>query len=195
MDDRNGFRQEARLNEGEVQVWRVDAAALAHECWWELLPDEVVRARGIRAKLAREEFVAGRGVLRRLLGRELGCEAREVRISHGAHGKPEVEGIHFNVAHSRGVVLVAISRAGAVGIDVEHGDREVEALEIARGAFHPEEIVGHPEEIAWIERVVATLALGRPNARVTVCEYGGSTDANQEFCLSALLQEESSYVG
>jgi len=135
-----------RLDFGAVQVWRVDAAAAAHNGLLWLLPDEVARARQMRPGLARDEFVAGRAVLRRLLARELGCQPKELRLRTGAAGKLAADGIDFNVAHSRGVVLIALSRAGAVGIDLEHEDRTVEALDIARVSFHE-------EEIRWIEGV------------------------------------------
>jgi len=123
-------------------VWIVDACAVVHDCWHLLQPDEIQRARQIQVNVARDEFVAGRGVLRWLLAREAGCDPQDVRLSAGVHGKLSIEDarIEFNVAHSKGVVLIALSRAGAVGIDVEHVDRQVEALDVARSSFHADEV-------------------------------------------------------
>ena len=54
------------------------------DCAWRLLqPEEVERAQRMRAEVAREEFVAGRGALRWLLARELECEPGEVPLRVG----------------------------------------------------------------------------------------------------------------
>ena len=135
------------------------------EAGWPLLsPVEMQRAARMRPGRGRDEFIAGRGALRRLLAREMSAEGREVDLDVnlidldvdpreisfrvGTYGKPSIEGdaggLEFNLAHSQGLVLIALSRAGAVGIDVEDPTRPVEALEIARTNFHA-------EEIAWLE--------------------------------------------
>ena len=173
---RNGWDKPAtppRLRAGEVEVWRVDACAVVHDCWRLLQPDETERARRIRAIVARAEFVAGRGVLRWLLACETGCDAREVRLSAGEHGKLSIEtvGIEFNVAHSKGMVLIALSRAGVAGIDIEHEDREVEVLDVARGSFHADEVArleraGEAERAAvfyrcWTRKEAVVKADGR----------------------------------
>ena len=155
------------LRAGAVQLWRLDLSCPEGAAWiesgWDLLaPAEVERARRMRAGMGRDEFIAGRGALRRLLARELsdgargfeqGLDPREVTLRMGAHGKPAVDAcagacgrgrLEFNLAHSGGMILIAMSRAGTVGIDVEDPAREVEALEIARTNFHP-------DEVAWIE--------------------------------------------
>ncbi|UYO38355.1 4'-phosphopantetheinyl transferase superfamily protein [Rhodopseudomonas palustris] len=55
--------------------------------------------------------------------------AEAVQIVVGAHGRPFVAGraaeIDFNLSHSRQTGLIAISKAGTVGVDVE--DRDVAA--------------------------------------------------------------------
>jgi 4'-phosphopantetheinyl transferase len=150
-DGRNGWDKPAelpRLRTGEVEIWRVDTRTVVHDCWRLLQRSEIERARRVRADVARDEFVAGRGTLRWLLAQELDCAARDVRLAAGEHGKLRVDGagIEFSVAHSRGVVLIALSRVGVVGIDIEHADRTMEALDIARGSFHA-------DEVARIERV------------------------------------------
>ena len=146
---RNGWAKpgkSTRMLPDEVQVWRLDLSCSEGAAWveagWDLLsPDEVERARRLRAGKSRDELVAGRAALRHLLARELRCCSEDVEFSTGAHGKPLLVegGIEFNVAHSQGMILIALSRAGRVGIDVEDVARPVEALDVARTAFHPEE--------------------------------------------------------
>lgn len=130
---------EAQLREGAVQVWRVHVDA-AHAAL--LSGEERARAARTRVGGPRDEFVAARGALRRLLGAATGENPEQLRFELGAQGKPRLAGggeVEFNVTHSGGCVLVALSRAGAVGVDVERLDRAVEALELAQAHFHREE--------------------------------------------------------
>lgn len=136
------MRESGGLAAGRVEVWEAWAgdAALRAGCWKLLTREERARAERTREGWAREEFVVGRGCLRALLGAVLGRPGSEVAIGVGTHGKPWVEGVSFNVAHSRGEVLIALSGEGAVGVDVEWLDPGIEAMEIAQGAFAPGEV-------------------------------------------------------
>jgi 4'-phosphopantetheinyl transferase len=140
------------LGEDEAQIWRLDVEradgsvqgkqALLRECYAVLTGEERERAARMRAGTPREEFVVGRGGLRRLLGRVLDVDARRLSLVTGAHGKPEVPGcgVAFNVAHSRGVVLIALTRSGPIGVDVEYVDGAVEVGDVARSAFAAEDV-------------------------------------------------------
>ena len=144
---------DAQLRVGEVQVWRIDLVGgafsrqemrgLLDRAYGALTAEERARAARMRVGTAREEFVAGRGCLRRLLAAELGADARMLVFATGEQGKPwlrDGEGTEFNVSHSRGMVLIALSRAGAVGVDVEGLDAGVELMDVARTAFHVEDL-------------------------------------------------------
>jgi 4'-phosphopantetheinyl transferase len=133
------------LAPGEVHVWRITlpAAQTDPEPYTRTLaPEEVSRAARLRAGHVRLQFVIARAALRVLLGNLLSLDTSQVPIEIGAHGKPEVSGhdLHFNLAHTANVVLIAITRDCAVGIDVERISREVEALDIARSSFSSNEI-------------------------------------------------------
>ena len=147
---RNGWAKpemSTRMLPNEVQVWRLDLSCPEGQSWveagWDLLSlDELTRAKRVRAGTPRDELVAGRAALRCLLAQELNCDPGEVEFRVGGYGKPALAngGIDFNVTHSRGMILIALSRAGAVGIDVEDSTRDVEALDVARTAFHCDEL-------------------------------------------------------
>jgi 4'-phosphopantetheinyl transferase len=147
---RNGWakpEESTRLLTGEVQVWRLDLACAEGRSWveagWELLSsEEAARARRIRIGSSRNEMVAGRAALRCLLSRELERDANEIEFRVGEHGKPELSDgeLAFNMTHSQGMILIALSRAGDVGIDVEDQARPIEAMDVARTVFHPEEL-------------------------------------------------------
>ncbi|GAA0467677.1 hypothetical protein Ade02nite_88470 [Paractinoplanes deccanensis] len=78
----------------------------------------------------RAEFVAGRVLARRLLAAELGCAPADVPLTVAPAGRPGVAGdpVTFSVAHAAGLVAVAVSADGAVGIDLESADRPPAAV-------------------------------------------------------------------
>lgn len=91
----------------------------------------------------REYFVVARGVLRYLLGHYTGIPAARIRFAEGAHGKPELAEkprYGFNVTHSGGFAMYAVSDLRDVGIDIEQ-HREMDDLDgIARRFFAPGEV-------------------------------------------------------
>jgi 4'-phosphopantetheinyl transferase len=119
-----------RLPPACVHVWRADldersesAAALARL----LTRAERERAEHILGERERERWTRSRGLLRELLGRYAGADPRTLRFRAGAHGKPALRrgpgAPAFNVSHSGATMLLAFSRAGPVGVDVEAADR------------------------------------------------------------------------
>ena len=75
--------------------------------------------------VARRRFVLCRSALRALLCGALGCRNRELTFENDPHGKPFATvngiraGISFNVSHSGTHGMIALSRQGRVGVDVE----------------------------------------------------------------------------
>jgi 4'-phosphopantetheinyl transferase len=69
---------------------------------------------------ARRRAIVSRGLLRELLGGQLGLAPADVPLGAGAHGKPELDGtLRFNVAHSGDLALFAFAHGREVGVDVE----------------------------------------------------------------------------
>jgi 4'-phosphopantetheinyl transferase len=134
------------LADGAVHVWSVPLAAgpqrLArlHAL---LDPEERQRAARYTHLASREQYVVARSTLRVLLGRYLDCAPEDVRLEAGAQGKPALAGgaaeLHFNVSHTSGLALVALTRVGPVGIDVEHVRPMPTHLDMAERFFTPRE--------------------------------------------------------
>jgi 4'-phosphopantetheinyl transferase len=105
-----------------VDLWRidldqhVDAAARAV-----LSPEEIARAARFVFASDRARYVAAHAALRYLLAGSAD-EAPRLRFTAGPFGKPRLAargGAHFNLSHSQGTALVAISAQAEVGVDVE----------------------------------------------------------------------------
>ena len=132
------------LQPGEVHLWRVQLAEAHPRELAELLaPAEALRAQRFHFARDRERFIAGRGLLRVILGRYLDVDPGELRFALGAHGKPEIEGVcsalRFNLSHSGDLMLLAVTHARAVGIDLELIRENVPFQTLADYYFDPED--------------------------------------------------------
>ena len=137
-----------RLRATDVEVWEIRLDDESDEAVARLRatlsPDEEERADSFYFERDRRRFVVGRGVLRVLLGRYVGCAPEDVVFRYGASGKPELAGdaaagLHFNLAHTEGLALCAITRVGPVGVDVERVRELPDWQYIAATCFSPSE--------------------------------------------------------
>ena len=111
-----------------------------------LADDERERAQAFCLPRDRDRFILARGILRALLARYLGADPQEIRLRYERHGKPALApesallGLSFNLSHSDGLALFAITRGRRVGVDVERvREDELSLTEIARRSFAPRE--------------------------------------------------------
>jgi 4'-phosphopantetheinyl transferase len=117
---------------GVALWWAVLASApeeIARVAAW-LAPAEQERAARFGREGLAQRYVAGRALLRWLLGRTLGLPPHAVPIVRGVRGRPQLEGdtgIDFNISHTAGIALVGIARGRRIGVDVERVDRAVRA--------------------------------------------------------------------
>lgn len=84
--------------------------------------DERARADRFVQAAHRDAFVCARGFLRDVLGRVSGRAAATLRFGYGSAGKPRLDDgttLRFNLSHSDGVALLALTRGREVGVDVE----------------------------------------------------------------------------
>ena len=88
-------------------------------------------------------FAIGRLHLRQMLAHVLDVDPAAVPIRLGLHGKPafdhasQVVGVRFSVAHCEDLLVVALSRAGEVGIDVERVRPIERWTRVAERVFSP----------------------------------------------------------
>jgi phosphopantetheinyl transferase len=115
-----------RATERSVHIWRVDLTAIEGDLEDLLCTEELARAARIVPAPKRALWARSRGVLRVLLGRYLDRDPRDLCFALGPHGKPALpqEGeatvdLRFNLSHSGGFALVAVTAGREVGIDIE----------------------------------------------------------------------------
>jgi 4'-phosphopantetheinyl transferase len=130
----------------DVTVWAVDLDQRPHviELLSETLTDEEMeRACRLRHETDRARYIAARAALRQVIGRELEQSPSSLRFAVHDQGKPYLLGhddLGFNVSHSYGLCLIALTDGSDVGVDVERV-APLEGLEtLAREIMAPAEI-------------------------------------------------------
>ena len=108
--------------------------------WDVLSSEEITRAKRFRFMRDCSRYVRGRAFLRHRLGTAIGQHPARVALTQVANGKPFLdETLHFNLSHSDGLAVLAISASGPVGIDLEFIDRRVDISGLVRSCFTKEE--------------------------------------------------------
>ncbi len=109
-----------------------------------LSEEDKLRAARFHFTVDGARFALCRFCLRSLLSEATGVPPLDLQFSEGPHGKPflaePATAPHFNLSHTKGLAVIAISPEHELGIDTEATDRSVNALELARRVFTPAEI-------------------------------------------------------
>jgi 4'-phosphopantetheinyl transferase len=109
----------------------------------ELLNDEE-RAQEVRFCFSRDrrQFLFSRALLRRTLSRYAPVKPRDWIFSANSYGRPEIvntEGtrleLSFNLSHTRGLIVLAVTRRRVLGVDVENITCRTPSLELANRFF------------------------------------------------------------
>ena len=135
------------LSKDEVHIWRAALdlpAARLQKLVKSLSADEQVRAERFHFEQHRQRFIAGRGILRTILGRYLGTEPQQLRFCYASSGKPALaddfeDRLQFNLSHSQGLALYAVTRDRQVGIDLEQLRPTADVEQIAQRFFSAQE--------------------------------------------------------
>lgn len=130
--------------ENAVDIWQLDLDAPEHDTQaYRLLLDdvEVARLERLRTDNLRRRYAVRRGVLRLLLSAYLNRDPRDVVYSVNPCGKPELSHVeasgklYFNLSHSDGCAVYAMTRIGQVGVDVERAVAISNMLQVAKTVF------------------------------------------------------------
>ncbi len=117
-----------RLGKNDVHVWLASLAVEPADFTrleGALSEEERQRAERLRRAEDRTRFVAARGIVKHLLAAYLGEPPASLRFAYGSMGQPRLAeqtaelDLRFNLSHSCDLLLVALSRERAVGVDLE----------------------------------------------------------------------------
>jgi 4'-phosphopantetheinyl transferase len=128
----------------DVQVWatRLDLPSEALPRFAAILSNqERERAARFRFETHRGRFIAARAVLRSILSTHLDCAPEDLQFEYGPNGKPTLteSGLFFNLAHSEDLALIAVTRLGPIGVDVEKIRPMADADALVARFFSPRE--------------------------------------------------------
>jgi 4'-phosphopantetheinyl transferase len=127
-----------------VDLWHVSAENIAeprlNECLRLLAPDEAARARRYVFEQHRRQSVVAWGMLRKLLSKYTAVAPQSLVFGRNAFGKPHLvepadSPIQFNMSHTHGIILYAVTRDCPIGVDVEDTQRRGGGIELARRFF------------------------------------------------------------
>ena len=137
-----------RIAPGHINLWRASLdlpSGQVRELERCLSPDELARAKRFVVRSARDRYTVARATLRNILARYVSEAPADLRFGYAEHGKPHLthpgSSIRFNLSHSHGLAVYALTSDQPVGIDVEFLNRRkiVDRLRIAYRFFSDRE--------------------------------------------------------
>jgi 4'-phosphopantetheinyl transferase len=124
-----------------------------------LSDDECVRWQRFLFEKDRHRFLVARAMLRDVLSRYVGWDPRSLVFEYSAYGKPALAHppglpVRFNLSHSGGLAVCAVTQRHDVGVDVESPDRQTDVLGLAQRFFAKHEVDQlrrkPPEDQKWV---------------------------------------------
>jgi len=133
-----------RATREEVHVWplQLEGSEVARaQCAQMLSPSELERAGRFYFEHLRTSFTFAHGLMRYVLATYVGVEPAKLEFTTGEFGKPALAGpanasaLSFNLSHSHGRALLAVSAGRDIGVDVEQENSRTDVLGIASSYF------------------------------------------------------------
>jgi len=136
----------------EVHVWLTDYAAIDDErllAGYRELLDPQERAQQVRFYFERDRkrYLVTRALLRSVLSRYAAADPKEWVFACNDYGRPEpandaatAMGLTFNLSHTHSLIVLAVARHRAVGIDVENVRDRAASIDVADRYFAPAEV-------------------------------------------------------
>ncbi len=166
---------------------------------------ELERAQKFKSDAKYREYIVTRGLLRQVLTSMAGLDIVGVDFLDGEHGKPRLDSsvagktVAFNVSHSHGLALVALTPGGRLGVDLEKIRPEVDWRPLARRYFSGAEFRAldeFPEDLrlkafftCWTRKEAFVKALGAGVA-YGLKEFDVSIDPDEAYAALTLRRPD-----
>lgn len=143
----NSPPKQPTLSASDIHVWRADLNLPPEQIETlatTLSADESDRANRFCFDKDRNNFIAARGILRSLLGTYLNLPPSQLEFIYSDRGKPSLSvdipgSLSFNLSHSNGLALYAVTSTSSIGIDIEYLRPMSDAVQLAKRFFSPRE--------------------------------------------------------
>src|ERR1051326_5087489 len=137
-----------QLASGMVHCWCINVEVSDETCarlQASLSFDELGRCARFPSERDRRRFIGAHGLMREILACYLRIEPRLLRYEYNPNGKPRFgpelgNRINFNISHSAGLALLAVTTGRDVGVDLEHVRTVPQDVEIGKGYFSAAEV-------------------------------------------------------
>jgi 4'-phosphopantetheinyl transferase len=183
---------------GEIHLWYCrdadisDHGVLALYASWLSAEEQQRQARFLYPR-HRHRYLLTRALVRNVLsGYCPGTALGDWQFAANAHGKPHIAApdcgaLNFNLSHTKGMIVMAVSCARELGVDVEWTGRQVQVRELAAHSFAAGEVgeLADLDEAGQRSRFVDFWTL--KEAYIKACGLGLALPLDQ-FCFS-LRQE------
>lgn len=139
------------VDESEVHLWFAEPEALVGEqalldSYRQLLcPEEAAQQQRFMFERHRLQYLVSHALVRTTLSRYGALDPQDWTFRKNDHGRPDVDNagyqqLIFNLSHTDGLVVCAVTTRHALGVDVEDRQRNTRTAEIADRFFSPSEV-------------------------------------------------------
>lgn len=118
------FTSEAKFTtENEIHIWKIPATDYTDNTLSNLSGEERKKLAKLKNPLSKRVYFSSRQAIRKLFASYLKCSANQLEFAVHNQGKPFLfsheQALEFNLSHSGDRILLAVSKSGPVGIDIE----------------------------------------------------------------------------
>jgi 4'-phosphopantetheinyl transferase len=137
--------------EGNLIIYFINPNSISQEeSFFCLSPDELSRSESFHFEADAQKWSAYRGALRKIISSLIHCPVCDILFVYSEYGKPALappyDWLHFNISHTDDLALLAVSRDGPVGIDIESKKRASDLLDCESSICHYSELANLPTE-------------------------------------------------
>lgn len=134
-----------KLRQGVIDVWLCQEDNVQERLGYFnslLSTEEQARAERFKFEIHRDRFIISHGFKRSVLAQYLDLDPARIQYQLGNRGKPSLidagydgMGLKFNLSHTQGITLLAVTRDVELGIDIEYIDQKVDWKPIVQQFF------------------------------------------------------------
>lgn len=152
------------LEPGQVDIWLTRLTGIGDHLlrrYEELMSeDEHARWRRFLVAHAQLQHLVARALVRTTLSRYFDVPPQVWQFATNRYGRPHITAprqfrpVRFNLSHTSGMVVCAVAKARAIGIDVENVTRESSLADLAPRVFSPVELATFRETAPEMQREI-----------------------------------------